>query len=77
MATAALTNVALLIMLYPEVLGMVDVVIMGACCRKAAAGVGAGTLETLLLEGQFACTLTGSNSVWELIQADFWLAPGA
>ncbi|GAB4819914.1 hypothetical protein N2152v2_006960 [Parachlorella kessleri] len=30
-AVAALTNVALLLMLYPEVLGMVEVVIMGGC----------------------------------------------
>lgn len=31
MATGALTNVALLLSLYPEVVHMVDVVIMGGC----------------------------------------------
>lgn len=31
MCTGALTNAALLLMLYPEVVGMIEIVIMGGC----------------------------------------------
>lgn len=43
MATAALTNVALLLVLYPEVLPMIEIVLMGGCLgvgNTGAWGVG-------------------------------------
>lgn len=41
-ATAALSNVALLLMLYPEARGMVEVVIMGGCLGVGNTGARAG-----------------------------------